>query len=97
MYGSNVKEEFFKTCIPFYILDLCVIQVPLTVVFTKCDRKKKKKNGGKKPEENVKDFVRQLKEFVDPSPPWIMTSCVTNQGKEGLLMHIAQLRNYWKS
>jgi hypothetical protein len=26
-----------------------------------------------------------------------MTSCVTNQGKEGLLMHIAQLRNYWKS
>lgn len=72
-------------------------KVPLTIVFTKCDRKKKKKNGGRRPAENVKDFLKLLKEQFDRLPPWIMTSCVTNQGKDELLMHMSQLRNYWSS
>ncbi|MCO5588388.1 hypothetical protein L7F22_042343 [Adiantum nelumboides] len=72
-------------------------KVPMTLVFTKCDRKKKIKNGGRKPVENMKDFLRSLKEKLDKPPPWIMTSCVTNQGKDGLLLHMAQLRNFWSS
>ncbi|KAJ6382870.1 hypothetical protein OIU77_031320 [Salix suchowensis] len=28
-------------------------QVPMTLIFTKCDKRKKKRNGGKRPEENV--------------------------------------------
>ncbi|KAH7287023.1 hypothetical protein KP509_32G033500 [Ceratopteris richardii] len=72
-------------------------KVPMTIVFTKCDRKKKKKNGGKKPVENIKDFLMSLKEKIGRSPPWIMTSCISYQGKDGLLMHMAQLRNYWSS
>ncbi|KAK1266845.1 GTP-binding protein [Acorus gramineus] len=31
-------------------------QIPMTMVFTKCDKRKKRKNGGKRPEENVEDF-----------------------------------------
>ncbi|KAG0490705.1 hypothetical protein HPP92_007568 [Vanilla planifolia] len=31
-------------------------QIPMTLIFTKCDKRKKKKNGGKRPEENVEDF-----------------------------------------
>lgn len=72
-------------------------KVPMTIVFTKCDRKKKKKNGGRKPVENIRDFLKSLKEKLEKLPPWIMTSCVTNQGKDGLLLHMAQLRNYWSN
>lgn len=70
-------------------------KIPLTIVFTKCD--KKKKNAGGKPEENLRDFLRLLRKSYDQLPPWVMTSCVTNQGKDELLTHIAQLRNYWST
>eukprot|EP00250_Pteridium_aquilinum_P013574 c21429_g1_i1 orf=338-1528(+) len=80
-----------------YVAWLRQNKVPFTIVFTKCDRRKKKKNGGRKPQENVMDFLASLKEQFDQVPPWIMTSCVTNQGKDALLMHMAQLRNYWSS
>lgn len=72
-------------------------KVPLTIVFTKCDRKKKKKNGGRKPEENIKDFLERLKPLFAETPPWVMTSSETNQGREELLRHIAQLRIFWAS
>lgn len=71
-------------------------KIPLTVVFTKCD-KTKKKIGGRKLEENVRDFLRLLKKSYDQMPPWIMTSCVTNHGRDELLMHLVQLRNYWSN
>ena len=67
----------------------------MTLVFTKCDKRKKKKNGGKRPEENVQDFQELIREFFDAVPPWIMTSSVTNQGRDEILLHMAQLRNYW--
>ncbi|KAL3500515.1 hypothetical protein ACH5RR_039608 [Cinchona calisaya] len=54
--------------------------IPMTLVFTKCDKWKKKKNGGKKPEENVQDFQYLIRNFFQNAPPWIMTGSVTNQG-----------------
>ncbi|KAK4419996.1 GTP-binding protein [Sesamum alatum] len=70
-------------------------QIPMTLVFTKCDKRKKKKNGGKRPEENVQDFQELIRGFFQTAPPWIMTSSVTNQGREEILLHMSQLRNYW--
>ncbi|XP_024371218.1 uncharacterized protein [Physcomitrium patens] len=70
-------------------------KIPVTIVFTKCDRKKKKKNGGRKPQENIEDFLDRLKPLYDEIPPWVMTSSATNQGREELLRHIAQLRIFW--
>ncbi|KAL9443128.1 hypothetical protein AB3S75_016478 [Citrus x aurantiifolia] len=70
-------------------------QIPMTLVFTKCDKRKKKKNGGKRPEENVNDFQELIQGFFQTAPPWIMTSSVTNQGRDEILLHMAQLRNYW--
>ncbi|KAF4368524.1 hypothetical protein F8388_018648 [Cannabis sativa] len=70
-------------------------QIPMTLIFTKCDKRKKKKNGGKRPEENVKDFQELVRGFFKTVPPWIMTSSVTNQGRDEILLHMAQLRNYW--
>ncbi|XP_057957942.1 GTP-binding protein At2g22870 [Malania oleifera] len=70
-------------------------QIPMTLVFTKCDKRKKKRKGGKRPEENVQDFQELIRDFFQTAPPWIMTSSVTNQGRDEILLHMAQLRNYW--
>ncbi|KAH6757625.1 hypothetical protein C2S51_038773 [Perilla frutescens var. frutescens] len=70
-------------------------EIPMTLVFTKCDKRKKKKNGGKRPEENVHDFQELIRDFFQTAPPWIMTSSVTNQGRDEILLHMSQLRNYW--
>ncbi|KAJ1396386.1 P-loop containing nucleoside triphosphate hydrolase [Sesbania bispinosa] len=70
-------------------------QIPMTLIFTKCDKRKKKKNGGKRPEENVDDFQNLIRGFFQTVPPWIMTSSVTHQGRDEILLHMAQLRNYW--
>lgn len=67
----------------------------MTIIFTKCDKRKKKKNGGKRPEENVSDFQELISGFFQTTPPWIMTSSVTHQGRDEILLHMAQLRNYW--
>uniref|UniRef100_A0ACD5VTI4 Uncharacterized protein n=1 Tax=Avena sativa TaxID=4498 RepID=A0ACD5VTI4_AVESA len=71
-------------------------KVPMTLVFTKCDKRKKKKNGGKRPEENVESFQSLIREYFEAAPPWIMTSSVTNQGRDEILLHMSQLRNYWR-
>ncbi|KAL6615999.1 hypothetical protein ACP70R_038269 [Stipagrostis hirtigluma subsp. patula] len=70
-------------------------KVPMTLVFTKCDKRKKKKNGGRRPEENVETFQNLIREYFEAAPPWIMTSSVTNQGRDEILLHMSQLRNYW--
>ncbi|TVU35209.1 hypothetical protein EJB05_17087, partial [Eragrostis curvula] len=70
-------------------------KVPMTLVFTKCDKRKKKKNGGRRPEENVETFQSLIREYFEAAPPWIMTSSVTNQGRDEILLHMSQLRNYW--
>ncbi|KAF6176348.1 hypothetical protein GIB67_011137 [Kingdonia uniflora] len=71
------------------------LRIPMTLIFTKCDKRKKKRTGGKRPEENVEDFQNLIRDFFQSIPPWIMTSSVTNQGRDEILLHMAQLRNYW--
>nr|CAD1834033.1 unnamed protein product [Ananas comosus var. bracteatus] len=70
-------------------------KIPMTLIFTKCDKRKKKKSGGKRPEENVEDFQNLIRDYFQAAPPWIMTSSVTNQGRDEILLHMSQLRNYW--
>lgn len=67
--------------------------IPMTFVFTKCD--KTKANKGKRPEDNIKDFQVLIKENYREPPPWIMTSSVTGLGRDELLLHMSQLRNFW--
>ncbi|XP_038998377.1 GTP-binding protein At2g22870 isoform X2 [Hibiscus syriacus] len=67
--------------------------IPMTFVFTKCDKMKASK--GKRPDENIKDFQEVIREKYKQHPPWIMTSSVTGLGRDELLLHLSQLRNYW--
>ncbi|OMP01781.1 hypothetical protein COLO4_11603 [Corchorus olitorius] len=67
--------------------------IPMTFVFTKCDKMKASK--GKRPDENIKDFQELIRENYRQHPPWIMTSSVTGLGRDELLLHMSQLRNYW--
>lgn len=65
----------------------------MTLVFTKCDKMKASK--GKRPDENIKNFQQLIRENYKVHPPWIMTSSATGWGRDGLLLHMSQLRNYW--
>ncbi|XP_028783748.1 GTP-binding protein At2g22870 isoform X2 [Neltuma alba] len=67
--------------------------IPITFVFTKCDKMKVGK--GKRPDENIKDFQELIRQNYRQHPPWIMTSSVTGLGRDELLLHMSQLRNYW--
>ncbi|OEL26916.1 GTP-binding protein [Dichanthelium oligosanthes] len=67
--------------------------IGLTFVFTKCDKVKKGKGG--RPDENIKVFQETISGLYPEPPPWIMTSSVTGLGRDGLLLHMSQLRNYW--
>ncbi|KAL6227516.1 PREDICTED: GTP-binding protein At2g22870 [Fragaria vesca subsp. vesca] len=67
--------------------------IPVTFVFTKCDKMKGGK--GKRPDENLRDFKQFIAENYKQHPPWIMTSSVTGLGRDELLLHMSQLRNYW--
>ncbi|KAM5576847.1 GTP-binding protein [Rosa sericea] len=67
--------------------------IPMTFVFTKCDKMKGGK--GKRPDENLRDFKQFIAENYKQHPPWIMTSSVTGLGRDELLLHMSQLRNYW--
>jgi GTP-binding protein len=71
------------------------MQIPMTLIFTKCDKRKKKKNGGRRPEENIETFEHLISRFFKSTPPWIMTSSITNLGRDEILLHMSQLRNYW--
>lgn len=70
-------------------------QIPMTFVFTKCDKMKAGK--GKRPDENIKQFQSMMGQNYKKHPPWIMTSSVTGLGRDELLLHMSQLRNYWDS
>ncbi|XP_008790252.2 GTP-binding protein At2g22870 [Phoenix dactylifera] len=67
--------------------------IGMTFVFTKCDKMKGGK--GTRPEENIKQFQDLISEYYKEPPPWIMTSSVTGLGRDELLLHMSQLRNYW--
>ncbi|KAL6512805.1 hypothetical protein OROMI_034675 [Orobanche minor] len=67
--------------------------IPMTFVFTKCDKTKGDKR--RRPDENIRDFLEIIRENYRQHPPWIMTSSVTGLGRDELLSHMSQLRNYW--
>ncbi|KAG9440618.1 hypothetical protein H6P81_020783 [Aristolochia fimbriata] len=68
--------------------------ISMTFVFTKCD-KTKAGSKGKRPDENIRDFQALIRKHYRQPPPWIMTSSVTGLGRDELLLHMSQLRNYW--
>ncbi|XP_009336229.2 GTP-binding protein At2g22870 [Pyrus x bretschneideri] len=67
--------------------------IPMTFVFTKCDKMRAGK--GKRADENLRDFQQFINDNYRVPPPWIMTSSVTGLGRDELLLHMSQLRNYW--
>ncbi|XP_022149441.1 GTP-binding protein At2g22870 [Momordica charantia] len=67
--------------------------IPMTFVFTKCDKMKVSK--GKRPDENIRDFQQLIRQNYKVHPSWIMTSSVTGLGRDELLLHMSQLRNFW--
>lgn len=69
--------------------------IPITFVFTKCDKMKGGK--GSSPDENIQSFQELMRQYYKQHPPWIMTSSVTGLGRDELLLHMSQLRNYWDS
>lgn len=75
------------------LLHFSAFQIPITFVFTKCDKMKVSK--GKRPDENIRNFQQLIQENYRKHPPWIMTSSVTGLGRDELLLHMSQLRNYW--
>ncbi|CAL5430899.1 unnamed protein product [Camellia sinensis] len=50
--------------------------IPMTFVFTKCD---KMKGNGKRPDENIKNFQELMRENYREHPAWIMTSSNTGR------------------
>ncbi|TQE02605.1 hypothetical protein C1H46_011761 [Malus baccata] len=96
----RINDSWYLVDLPGYLcapLISCkpIEIIPMTLIFTKCDKRKKKRHGGKKAEENVQDFQELISGFFETVPPWIMTSSLTNQGRDEMLLHMAQLRNYW--
>lgn len=71
------------------------VQIPITFVFTKCDKMKGGK--AKRPDQNIRDFVELIRLNYKHQPPWIMTSSVSGLGRDELLLHMSQLRNYWNN
>ncbi|XP_047317164.1 GTP-binding protein At2g22870 [Impatiens glandulifera] len=67
--------------------------IPMTIVFTKCDKVKNSK--GRRPDENIENFHEVLRENYKEQPAWIMTSSVNGLGRDDLLLHMSQLRNFW--
>ncbi|CAG9460219.1 unnamed protein product [Pedinophyceae sp. YPF-701] len=67
--------------------------VPYTIVFTKCDKKKK---GVPPHEENMAEFKRVLQQEGDFAslPPSVATSSETGMGKRALLSYLGQLRYF---
>lgn len=86
MLRSNVLLQSYQFSVSLF-------QIPLTFVFTKCDKAKKGKGG--RPDENIKEFQETISGLYPEPPPWIMTSSITGLGRDGLLLHMSQLRNYW--
>ncbi|XP_059305962.1 GTP-binding protein At2g22870 [Lycium ferocissimum] len=70
-------------------------KIPITFVFTKCDKMKGGK--AKRPDQNIRDFHELIRENYKHQPPWIMTSSVSGLGRDELLLHMSQLRNYWNN
>ncbi|KAK1401696.1 G domain-containing protein [Heracleum sosnowskyi] len=87
--GSSGSVQM-KAC---YITGSSGCQIAMTLVFRKCDKMKGGK--GKRPDDNIKSFQELIRESYKIHPPWIMMSSATGLGRDNLLLHMSQLRNYW--
>ncbi|KAI7841072.1 hypothetical protein COHA_005300 [Chlorella ohadii] len=67
-------------------------EVPFTVVFTKLDKRKK---GTPPAEENIAAFEAAVADACGYMPPSILTSSKSGQGRNELLAHVAQLRDFF--
>lgn len=67
-------------------------EIPFTVVFTKLDKRKK---GVSPADENIAAFERQVAEACGYVPPSILTSSKSGKGRNELLAHVAQLRDFF--
>jgi GTP-binding protein len=50
---------------------------------------------GKRRVENIRNFQELIRQNYQQHPAWIMTSIVIGLGRDELLLHMSQLRNYW--
>lgn len=68
--------------------------VPVTVVYTKWDKKKKLKQGKRSnPIEHASMFADALASTWDELPPMLATSATTYAGRDELLLHLAYVRS----
>lgn len=67
-------------------------EIPFTIVFTKLDKRKKGVSGS---EENIAAFEAKVEEACGYLPPTILTSSRSGKGKNELLAHVAQLRDFF--
>ncbi|PRW58204.1 GTP-binding protein [Chlorella sorokiniana] len=67
-------------------------EIPFTVVFTKLDKRKK---GSPPAEENIAAFEAAVADACGYVPPTLLTSSRSGQGRNELLAHVAQLREFF--
>ncbi|GMP70793.1 hypothetical protein CsSME_00029493 [Camellia sinensis var. sinensis] len=75
-WSAFTKGYFLNRETLVAVLLLIDASIPMTFVFTKCDKMKGK---GKRPDENIKNFQDSN----------------TSLGRDELLLHMSQLRNFW--
>ena len=94
LIDSTIKpQQLDLECLEF----LGENDVPVTIVFTKVDKKRKIKAGKRaRPEENVEMFCREVSEYWEEMPPMIFTSSKSGDGKQSVLNHVATLRQFFK-
>ena len=49
----------------------------------------------KRLDENIRDFQELMRQAYREHLAWMMTSSATGLGRDELLLHMSQLRNYW--
>ncbi len=62
--------------------------IPLTIVFTKTDKEKQREVMA-----NIRSFKKALSEQWEELPPMLLTSSLTNYGRDALLDQIEQINN----
>ncbi|KAK6927399.1 hypothetical protein RJ641_005990 [Dillenia turbinata] len=75
----RVSLALMEHLCPSGLGSVALVAIPMTLILTKCDKGKRQKNGGKRPDENVEDFQKWISGFFEITPPWIMTSSAANQ------------------
>ncbi|XP_077217035.1 P-loop containing nucleoside triphosphate hydrolases superfamily protein isoform X2 [Tasmannia lanceolata] len=96
-WSSFTKGYFMNRETLVAVLLLVDASIPPQKIDLDCANWLGRNNGGKgkRPDENIRDFQELIRKNYSEPPPWIMTSSVTGLGRDELLLHMSQLRNYW--